>query len=47
MTTNYSSKEYLELAKTELTAQGVTFPVELPWYSISGNETAGQTAAGN
>lgn len=39
------AKEYLELAKTELTAQGVTFPVELPWYSISGNETAGQTAA--
>lgn len=39
------AKEYMALAKTELEAQGVTFPVELPWYSKSGNETAGQTAS--
>ena len=23
----------------------MTFPIELPWYSSAGNETAGQTAA--
>ncbi len=39
------AKEYMATARTELEAQGVTFPIELPWYSSAGNETAGQTAA--
>lgn len=39
------AKEYMATARTELEAQGVTFPIDLQWYSKSGDETAGQSAA--
>ena len=37
--------EYKAKAMDELKAEGVTFPVSLPWYSKSGNETAGVSAS--
>lgn len=37
--------EYLEKAKAELEKEGVTFPVAMPYYIKSGNETASNAAA--
>lgn len=38
------AQEYIEKAKQELSAEGVTFPVELPYWIKAGNESTGQTA---
>lgn len=39
------AKAYKEKAMEELSAQGVTFPVEIDYYIISGSKTASDTAA--
>lgn len=36
--------QYMATAKAELQAQGVTFPVTIPYFTKAGNETQGQTA---
>lgn len=38
-------QEYFEAAKKELEAEGVTFPVAIPYWFKAGNETASNTAS--